>query len=412
MKRNLFLIGIVFSMLLYSNVIIAQAPKTSTAEDPIWYYIQVIGTSTVSNRVFTCEEDGTVHGRERYVTMDREVVDTQLWRFEARSSTNRRIINKATGKMLHVVYDEAKQKRFAVVADASTLSYSFPTNGDYNNIKIATNESTIGGTTGHVYAWQSLPAAQFDYAIEFRPSTSMDSDNARFKFIFSGDYLPEISDEKNYYWYHITTAKTGHAGKAVTYVNNSPNSRMKFSLEDLKTPFDDNQLWRVELNNTSDGEVVQFINKATGYAIGTDVDFYDFYYVQPSTEVKGNGWFIASSSEGAQCCIRTKNDDGSISYLNATVAGENTEIFSDSYTANTGYAWIFSFAQNEDAAIPQVDNKVDFVPYVENRRIYIQGIDDYTVRNVYGVTVNKDNELKSGVYLVTVKGETQKVLVP
>lgn len=411
MKKNIILICIMVCALFCPSAMMAQAPLTSTAENPIWYYIQVVGGSTVSDRVFTCEEDGTIHGREMFVTMDKSKVDTQLWRFEARSSANRRIYNKATGKMLHVVYDETKAKRFAVLADESSLSFSFPANGDYNNIRIAANEASIGGTSGTIYAWQSLPAANFDYAIEFRASTSMDNDNARFKFIRSGDYLPEISEGDNTYWYHITTARTGYEGKCITSVANSSNPHLKFELKDIETPLNDNQLWKVVMNtDASVKERVQLINKASGQAIGSDVEFYEYYYTQPSTDVNENsGWFIGVVQDN-QSSLSTDNEDGSISYLNATVAGTNMENFSEKYNVNSGYAWIFALAR-EDVSIPQVNDNADFEPYVDNKRIYVNGADDYIVRNVYGVMIDKRSELKSGIYLVTVNDKTKKVLV-
>ena len=59
----------------------AQLPEVSTAENPKWYYIQVLGSDTRVGRVFTAE-GSKVYGREISASIDPDVTSKQLWRFE------------------------------------------------------------------------------------------------------------------------------------------------------------------------------------------------------------------------------------------------------------------------------------------------------------------------------------------
>ncbi|MDL2223802.1 M60 family metallopeptidase [Bacteroidales bacterium OttesenSCG-928-M06] len=60
---------------------------------------------------------------------------------------------------------------------------------------------------------------------------------------------------------------------------------------------------------------------------------------------------------------------------------------------------------------PGEDPFKDIIVRVDNKRIYVEGADDYTISHVSGIRVAKDVELPVGVYLVTIQGKTKSYFV-
>jgi hypothetical protein len=152
MKKILVFTAIVFFALKTT----AQLPEISTASDPIWYYLQVMGTdSERMNRVFTAENGSDVYGKPMAdAPDDSPEMDKQLWRFEQNGS-NYDIINKATGKKLNIAYQSALSLRTGALSDNPVTSWELvPYNGKYL-IKAADATSSIGGDATEIYAHQA-----------------------------------------------------------------------------------------------------------------------------------------------------------------------------------------------------------------------------------------------------------------
>lgn len=399
MKQKVLFTAFMLSI-FFCFTVKAQAPEPSTEANPKWYFIQVLGEDTRANRVFTSDNDLVV-GQERYRTMDLTKLDKQLWRLES-SGINYAIINKSTGKKLNVSYNANSKLRVASLSNEPSTLWRLIKNGSNYNIRMVTQPSE--GTSGEIYATQSN---KLSYAVIFGSSTS--DANARFKFVAYNDYIPEISTDSKTVWYNIITGKTGSNGKCITNIANPSDPDIKFSIEDVKDN-NDNQLWKlIRKSAEADDERVQLVNKASGRIISPEAIYNEYYYAQFTNNMdEGKGWQI-NFMESGQCEIYGTAKDGTTRYLNAASANEKPETYIPGYSENTGFAWSFKKA-GSGTSILEIDNS-NVIIYSNNKRIYVEGANDYTIRNIYGVTLSNTIDLTTGVYLVTVKGKTTKVLV-
>jgi hypothetical protein len=158
---------------------------------------------------------------------------------------------------------------------------------------------------------------------------------------------------------------------------------------------------------------LDFINRATGNAIHTNTRFDRYYYLNfTNNPVESDGWNLESLGNG-QFSIFTKTPEGVVNYWYATTPNEPTTEYTNGYVLNSLYAWKFSWADEENSTSikkPSL-NEEGIRIYSYDKRIIVEGNSDFRITTVYGAPVPRNEYLPTGIYLVTVKGRTTKVLV-
>jgi len=402
MKKILLITGLILSLVFSVNTVAQNSVESSTASNPKWYYIQVIGSGATANRVLTVVED-KVLGQPLSIT-DIKQLNCQLWRLELVSGVGYLIINKSTDKRLSVSYDAATKQRIAIAsADASTCwRYGLQANSSFY-INMA-NETGLDGTAGDIYLYQT--ATTPDYGLIFTGSANRTGVNASFKFVLSD--MPIASTDDDVVWMYIKNAKTG---KYLTDAVASPQDKAYFTLDDLKTDGNETvQQWKLTMQTGKSSMVLT--NRATGNIVNTNVVFDRYYYLQYTNNPdSGDGWNYELISNN-QYAIYTTNADGIVKYWYATTPDQPTESYINDYALNSAYAWIFSWVPDAVTSINSPQNLPDNIrAYSDNKRIYVEGCNDYKIITIYGTPVYKNAGLPVGVYLVITKGRALKVLV-
>lgn len=400
-----FILGVLFSMKMY-----AQAPSYSTPEEPIWQYIQVVGSAgSVANRVLTAE-DGKVYGRPIYLGLEPSLIDKQLWRIELATKTTVMFVNKATGKKMDVAYGDLETSpnnkfRMAILSDNPSTDWKFKVDkGNYNIIMV---KEPTEGTKGNTIAFQST-AFYRGYIIMFESQSRQSEDNAYFQFFNFNANRPQPSVNGNDVWYFIKSLRPEMADQCITAITNPTDPAIKFTIAPKGTG-NDNQYWKfVKVNDDAD-DIRYFIqNKGTGDVISTKVILDRYFYVQNANDLHSElGWEIKIINEEQ---FEIQGMDGKvIRYLNATASGERSDTYVAGKSKDTGFAWTFEWIEGKVSLVNPEMGEVKV--YSENKRIYVEGTDNYTVRDIYGSPVRKNETLPIGIYLVTINGETTKILV-
>lgn len=401
MRKKLLFTWLVLGA-LFCGKIAAQLPKQSTEENPIWYYVKVVGVSAgnTDNRVLTASGEDVLGLPVSFEMSDMEY---QLWRFEVVTIGEERgyqIVNKATKKKLSAIYDSAKKVRKAVVSDDPTTVWRFPNASAPYNIKMSIEPT--GGTSGSVYLLQT--GSTQNYELRFGGSSYVSSNNALFTFELNNN--PMISTDEHIVWMNIKNAKTGNY-----LTDESLGSDASFSMkalidEDGITP----QQWKLI---KKDNGRIDFVNRATGNVIHTKTHFERYYYLlNTNNTTDSDGWNLEPLGK-SQFAASTTNQDGIVNYWYATTPDEATSSFVAESAQNSSFAWTFSIAFEEKGS--SIDDPIlgdDGIRiYPCDRRICVEGCDDYRIYTVYGIPVLRNEYLPTGIYLVTVKGKTTKVLV-
>jgi hypothetical protein len=183
-------------------------------------------------------------------------------------------------------------------------------------------------------------------------------------------------------------------------------ANIKFSMQDY-TANNHRQQWKI-VNNLASAGSVNFVNRATGNLISA-VPVYDIYNYVQYAATETNGWQIDSLGNN-QYQVRT-GPTGTEKYWNAATAGEAQDNYPKNTVLNTGFAWKFHLVDDgiySAIDLPEYDN---LRVLVKDRRIHVEGSAQYRIYTIQGISVNKNSELPSGIYLVTIKNKTVKVLV-
>ncbi|GHT64274.1 hypothetical protein AGMMS50239_21680 [Bacteroidia bacterium] len=374
----------------------AQQFETSTAAAPKWYFIQVKGTGDNAGRVVT-EENGKITGQP--VTNGLLEKAKQLWRIEATSNATRyEIINKNSGKKLDIIYDGALGERIAVTSETPSTVWTILTaqTEGYSYLRIVTQPS--GGVSGAGYLTQG--GTTIDFALYFTKNTPV-SDDAQFQFI-SID-VPIISTDKEISWLTVFNARGDLSGKCLTEIETTAD--LKLSMQEV-TANNHHQQWKI-INNPASKSSVNFVNRATGHQIGSTPIHNIYNYIQ-YVETETNGWTIEPLGNG-QYEVHT-GPAAAGKYWNAAIDGEIPANYVAGGSFDTGFAWKFQLTDEESTAIYAPDTNPVRI-WVENRRIRVEGAEQYRVYTIYGTSIAGNRELPTGIYLVTVKGKTAKIFV-
>jgi hypothetical protein len=394
MKTKSLIIGLLLSAVCCLNT---AAQSSSTEANPKWYYIQVKGLGLTANRVLT-EVDGQVLGQPLN-TSHIDSISKQLWRFEIPSGTTAyRIINKYSQKQLTVVFDAVNNLRRPALTDNSTTIWSFTSAiTGYKYMRIVNEPEE--GVQGDIYLSQTFNQG---YACKLVSLANRTTDNEYFRCVLNE--IPVASTGDATVWMNIRNPKTN---KYLTdAVSSAPGTN--FTLESQSNS--QAQQWKITAKENGN---VEFVNRATGNLISTATRLDKYYYVDYAADPAGNtGWKYALASGGdGQYEVYSTGDDSVISYWNATTNGQAPDVYSAGSTANSTYAWIFSWVEETRTGIhsPVVWDNIRV--YSKDKRIYVEGCDEYRIITVSGMPVRKNIELPLGIYLVTVKGKTTKILV-
>ncbi|MCC8145462.1 MAG: hypothetical protein LIO93_03270 [Bacteroidales bacterium] len=407
--KNKFLMLLVIVTVAFQQKVFAQLPQVSTEGSPVWYYIQVKGSANDrEDRVFTIEGD-RVFGRK----ISSSLTNSQLWRFEKEGEAYVIISQTGVTKKLDVTFDKDKKIRCLSVSENPTTKFEIATNQGsltkYYSIKVTVPPSE--GTAAEVYAHQANAGGLRDYDIMLVDEEFYAGDNSAFAFVAYADLNLEYSTDITWVWYTIHTNKEGISNKCLTDASVALNSAMKVAVEDYREN-DASQLWKLVLTNSR----INFVNKATGNVIQTKSDIADDI-IYNYTQLTGNaddskGWTLNYIGIG-QYSISGVEEDNITRYLNATTENTTPDEYDQNNLGFTSFAWKFvRRGGGTIISIPDIkEDDATLQPYSVNRRVFVKGTDDYVVRNIQGIIVNKDAELPIGVYLVTVNGKTTKLLV-
>lgn len=401
MKRKFLFIALI--VLLGFPKAIAQMPEVSTSSDPIWYYIQVQGEDERTGLVFTVV-DNTVYGKAMINSTNQSEVDTQLWRFE-KNGDNYTIISKSTGKKADIAYDASKTINYAALNDNPTTEFQILPFGDYFNIKATTPPT--GGSSSEVYAHQANSGGSRNYVIMFVSTQYSSEPSSAYKFVIFEDFNIEYSDDQKSVWYNIINAE--YSGKGITDISTSQDLDKRFGITEIETE-NESQQWKLVKNN--DGRI-NFVNKVTGNIIKTDseagLQLYQHNLVQFTQDIdQSSGWELGYIGVG-QYIISGIEADGITRYLNTgETTGEATE-FDPKSAKDSGFAWIFKEA-GDRTDLPTIRGE-NIRIYSLNKRIVVESQDEYTITNIQGQTINRNIDLTTGIYLVTVNGKTTKIFV-
>lgn len=400
MRKLLSIAGLILC-LFYGNAI-AQAPEASTASNPKWYFIQAVGSGATANRVVTAV-GSRVEGQP-LASDNISVLNNQLWRLELKSGVGYALINKSSGKTLSVSYEHEKDMRVATTSSTTSVfwRYSKQTGNTGYSLRLA-DETNLEGVSGDIYLYQS-PSAQ-GYELIYAGLSKSTEANASFNFVLSE--IPVISTNDEEVWMYVKNTKTE---KYLTDAVISPQGKAYFILDNLIT--DENgtrQQWKLikKVNSNS----LLFVNRATGNSIHTDMAFDLYYYMQFTNDpAEGDGWNIELISDN-QYAVYTTDANGIVKYWYATTPGKPTESFDKGYAKNSAYAWAFSWAPDINTGIKTPDLPDNIRVYSFDKRICVEGCDNYKIFTIHGIPVYKNANLPAGVYLVTVEGKTAKVPV-
>ena len=397
MKNKLLLI-IVIAMVIFQQKAIAQLPEISTADKPSWYYIQVVGNgSSREDRVFSAE-NGYLYGKTLSKTSD-----AQLFRFE-KSGNNYFIISKSANKKVDVAMKDSEE--CLSLSDAGIGFTLDPLAINYFNIT-ATKTPTNGDTSKK---WAHQSNDNSDYKIILVNTSWSSGENSQFSFIPYEEINLEYSTEAKSIWYSINSSVKGSENECITDASSLEGSDIKIAVESF-VQGNDNQLWKL----VSKGSRVNFVNKATGNTIQNQSDvvenniMYNFTQVTPNENDNG-GWTLKHIRIG-QYSIAGAEEDDITRYLSSATEGQAPAFYDAENLLFSNTAWKLKKVDTSITSIPEFQEKEGYRVYSAERRIIVEGADDYVIRTIQGVTVNKNGELPVGVYLVTVDGQTTKLLV-
>lgn len=403
-KRLILLVALGLSA---SMQLSAQRPEVSTEDNPKWYYIQVVGSDTRVGRVFTVE--GTkVYGREMTTSIDPAVTATQLWRFEKGANGSYVVINKSTGLKLDLAYDSSENTGGAVVSEDPGVSFKINDLGDYYQFE--SSAAAPNTPSGEVYLHQGNSG--YNFMVITVDTTWGNGLNSSFQFKQFVDYSIEYSDDKTETYYQIVNASKDFAGQTIKEQNvdeESDDVEASVVLE-ATDENDATSQWRAV--KTDEG--VQFVNRASQRQLMTLPEVFGAYNIlRTGTLVaKGNAWTATYLGEGQYSFSSTAEDDNITRFLGANTSNTTAETApKDEDLVGSAFAW--TLKKVETIATGINDSTASSKPSVSVKDgvIRVSGTKAYTIHSLGGKLVKAGEKLMPGVYLVSIGGETSKVIV-
>ncbi|MDL2223941.1 hypothetical protein LJB92_01350 [Bacteroidales bacterium OttesenSCG-928-M06] len=409
--RKYFILTLNVLLASIFSEVFAQLPEVSTAEAPKWYYIQEMTTQdSPDERVFT-NINNQMYGTLKYPSLSYTDINKQLWRFEKDEKGDYIIINKIVGGELSLRYFESTGQVRLMVASTPTTTWKLIKNSyGYYTIQAVT---PIKDKESYLYSFILGDAIDENCQLILQTVIYQKNKNASFEFVEFEDPSPVFSDENSQEWYVIKSNKPGCENKCITDIVASSLPQLKFGIDEVKKG-DYSQQWKLVKKSPDAGDnSFLIVNRATGNIIQTSFSQKDGYYYTQSTkdQNESNGWNVNHFGK-RKFEIFGINTDGAKRYLNATVQGELPEEYDKETVVNSGFSWTLEKVDVTVGVdyIAKPNDWDDIKIYSENKRIYVIGADNYTLRTITGVIVDKNASHPAGVYLVTVNGKTKPVI--
>lgn len=403
-KRLILLVALGFTA---SMQLAAQLPEVSTADNPKWYYIQVLGSDTRVGRVFTAE-GSKVYGREISASIDPDVTSKQLWRFEKNANGSYVVVNKSTGLQLDLDYDASQETGHAALAKTASVTFKLNKIGDYYQFE--SSKSAPSTPAAELYLHQGN--AGYDFLIITVDTTWGSGDNSKFSFKPFVDYSIEYSDDKTETYYQLTNTSKDFNGQVIkeqTSNEDSDDAAASVVLE-AADESDASTQWRAV--ETKEG--VQFVNRATQHQLQTLPEVFGaFNILRTGTIVaKGNAWTAIYLGNGQYCFSATATDDNVTRYLGANTDNTAPEKApKDEDLVGSAFAWTLKKVETIATGVDDATSQDKPAVSVKNGVIRVSGKAPYTIHTLSGKQAKAGEKLMPGVYLVTIGGTTTKVLV-
>ncbi len=226
--------------------------------------------------------------------------------------------------------------------------------------------------------------------------------------LLSWQHYADAQGEKTYY--RIMSAKSSFAGKCIQDHSNVSGAD-DFLIEDWQEG-NKRQEWEL-IPSEDNGATTYYIrNRNSRRYIGQGTELVDkFYYTQSTAALSTSPkWTITDIGDGI-VTISTTDEYGVIRFLNAADLKKSPErIYSAKTAKKTGSAWRIIDAKADPTAISETTIKGDKVS-VLNGHIIVAGTDDYEIRDLQGRNIDREKRLPKGIYIVTTKEKSYKVLI-
>lgn len=397
MKNKLLLLTMLIAV-LFQQKATAQLPSVGTDEDPVWYYIQTKGDAARRLLVWTVSGT-TVYGKA--VNADSQAsIDSQLFRFE-KSGNNYYLINKATQQKIN-----AKMEGSNVYLNVDNTGRPFAIGPIANTPYYGIQAVTAPGTADYIYVHQGNNG--YSWRVILINTTYAYGESSQYSFVPYDEMNLTYSTEGNDTWYKIKSAPSLNE----CFEDASSSTAESIISLGNESVMSDSQLWKLVKKTGS--TTVDIINKATGAVIQTqsEVDesnlLYNYTQLSPNAN-ESKGWTLRYIGAG-QYTLSGMEEDNIVRYLYAASKGSKPDNYDENQLINSSFAWKLSKVTT-GTSIP-ISPELDHIRiYSENRRIVVEGTDDYVVRTLQGVTVNKSIVLPVGIYLVTTHAKTTKIFV-
>lgn len=400
--RNKFLFTFLLTIIFFCQKATAQStllplPEVSTSDNPAWYFIQVVGSDELRNDlVFTAEGD-FLYGKALNRTND-----AQLFRFE-KSGDNYFIINKLSGKKVDAGMEGGNQ---ILLLTANGMGFSLDSIAPFY-YNITASGTPTGGDPSKIWAHQGNNGSE--YRIILVNTSWNRGGNSQFSFIPYEDLnLTYTNLTGDITWYSIESGGTNSG--CITDVS-ALSADIKLEIEAYKEG-KSHQLWRLVKNGTK----TNFVNKATGNLIQTKSNVSEnnllWNYTQLTLDGANNNGFTLTHVRAGQYTLSGVEEDNITRYLTASNENEASDEYDASHLVSSNFTWKFVKREADIfTSLPKIQQEDTYFVYSKNRRVVVEGVNDYTVRTLQGVFLEKNTELPVGVYLVTVGSKTTKLFV-
>ncbi len=225
---------------------------------------------------------------------------------------------------------------------------------------------------------------------------------------FSWQHSTDAQEEKTYY--RIMSAKSSFAGKCIQD-NSNVSGAEDFLIEDWK---DGNRRQEWELIPAEDGSTPTYYirNRNSRRFIGQGTELVDkFYYTQSTPALSTSPkWTITDIGDGI-VTINTTDEYGVVRFLNAADLKKSPErIYTAKTAKKSGFAWRIVDAKTDPTAISETTIKGTKVSVLDGH-IIVAGTDNYEIRDLQGRNIDRKKRLSKGIYIVTTKEKSYKVLI-
>lgn len=388
-----------FLSCVFAQTTSAQLPEVSTAANPVWYYIQVLGNDgTREDRVWSANSNNYLYGEALSKTSD-----AQLFRFE-KSGNNYYIISKSANKKADVAIFEKEET--LSLTDAGAAFTLDPLGENYYNI--TATQTPVGGDVTKKYTHQSNSNSSFKMILV--NTTWNTTDNSKFNFVPYDAVNLTCSDVSTETWYYITGASKAYESKYVTDITIS-GSNPNFAIKEKEN---NNTIQQWKLIKKAGNDNIDFVNRSTGNVINTSSTAGDLYnnILFASNVNETTGWTMTYCN-GGQYIISGVEEDGHTRYWKIAVDNQTPSKYEGNNLAFSDFAWKIKKVQSDNSSsIPNpFETDKSIVVYSRNNKIIVEGETNYTIYTIQGIQMKKTAHLPGGIYLVSVKNKIVKLLV-